>query len=61
MFFEKLEECPRCGAADHRWHYDMQWCDCGYSFLHWPADSQSIEAPREMSRGDSKSKPSGKG
>ena len=30
MFPEKLEECPRCGASDSRWHYDMQWCDCGH-------------------------------
>ena len=30
MFPEKREECPRCGASDFRWHYDMQWCDCGH-------------------------------
>lgn len=34
MIPEKLEECPDCGEASDKWHYDAQKCGvCGHDSL----------------------------
>lgn len=38
MIGEKWEDCPRCGAADHRFNYDGQTCACG-----WPKEAPKMK------------------